>query len=207
MTSYIRFCACQGRACQILQKKKEDHADFELVHKKCVADPRCGGMPLSSFLLKPTQRITRYPLLLKNVSIRKRSQLIYLYLRLRLNGERDNKSLWISGTINNSIIPSLLFSLLQILNFTPVGHPDRLYLEEAVTKAEELCSQVNEGVREKENSDTLEWIQLHVNCDTLSERFTFNSLTNLLGPRKYVHHGPLNKVIIPSENYNVRALA
>lgn len=25
--------------------------------------------------------------------------------------------------------------------------------------------QVNEGVREKENSDRLEWIQSHVNCD------------------------------------------
>lgn len=29
--------------------------------------------------------------------------------------------------------------------------------------------QVNEGVREKENSDRLEWIQAHVQCEGLSE--------------------------------------
>lgn len=32
-------------------------------------DPRCKGMPLSSFILKPMQRVTRYPLIIKNVSI------------------------------------------------------------------------------------------------------------------------------------------
>lgn len=32
-------------------------------------DPRCKGMPLSSFLLKPMQRVTRYPLIIKNVSM------------------------------------------------------------------------------------------------------------------------------------------
>lgn len=32
-------------------------------------DPRCKGMPLSSFLLKPMQRVTRYPLIIKNVRI------------------------------------------------------------------------------------------------------------------------------------------
>ena len=29
--------------------------------------------------------------------------------------------------------------------------------------------QVNEGVREKENSDRLEWIQNHVQCDGAAE--------------------------------------
>lgn len=33
-------------------------------------DPRCKGMPLSSFILKPMQRVTRYPLIIKNVSTR-----------------------------------------------------------------------------------------------------------------------------------------
>lgn len=32
-------------------------------------DPRCKGMPLSSFILKPMQRVTRYPLIIKNVSV------------------------------------------------------------------------------------------------------------------------------------------
>lgn len=37
--------------------------------QKIATDYRCKGMPLSSFLLKPMQRITRYPLHIKNVGI------------------------------------------------------------------------------------------------------------------------------------------
>ena len=39
----------------------------------------------------------------------------------------------------------------------------------AKEKAEELCQQVNEGVRERENSDKLEWLQSHVECIGLAE--------------------------------------
>lgn len=55
--------------------------------------------------------------------------------------------------------------------------------------------QVNEGVREKENSDRLEWLQTHVACDGLEEQLIFNSLTNSLGPRKLLHFGILHKVL------------
>lgn len=58
---------------------------------------------------------------------------------------------------------------MQILENTPENHPDHSHLKHALEKAEELCSQVNEGVREKENSDRLEWIQAHVQCEGLSE--------------------------------------
>lgn len=46
---------------------------------------------------------------------------------------------------------------------------DHVQLQEALEKAELLCSQVNEGVREKENSDRLEWIQSHVLCEGITE--------------------------------------
>lgn len=52
---------------------------------------------------------------------------------------------------------------------------------------------MNEGVREKENSDRLEWLQTHVNSEGLSERLIFNSLTNSLGSRKFLHYGSLSK--------------
>lgn len=52
---------------------------------------------------------------------------------------------------------------------------------------------MNEGVREKENSDRLEWLQTHVNSEGLSERLVFNSLTNSLGSRKFLHYGSLSK--------------
>ncbi|KAK2856331.1 hypothetical protein Q5P01_005066 [Channa striata] len=146
MQPYIRFCSCQLNAAALLQSKTHNQPDFKNFLKKIATNYRCKGMPLSSFLLKPMQRITRYPLLIKN-----------------------------------------------ILEHTPEGHADRGPLKEALDRAEELCSQVNEGVREKENSDRLEWIQSHVQCDGPIEHLVFNSLTNCLGPRKLLHSGRLYK--------------
>ncbi|KAF0023337.1 hypothetical protein F2P81_023967 [Scophthalmus maximus] len=82
---------------------------------------------------------------------------------------------------------------LKILEHTPEGHADRGPLREALERAEELCSQVNEGVREKENSDRLEWIQSRVQSEGPIEHLVFNSLSNCLGPRKLLHSGRLYK--------------
>uniref|UniRef100_A0A6Q2X5N2 Intersectin 2b n=1 Tax=Esox lucius TaxID=8010 RepID=A0A6Q2X5N2_ESOLU len=143
---YIRFCSCQLNGAALLQSKTDNQPDFKDFLKKIATDYRCKGMPLSSFLLKPMQRITRYPLHIKN-----------------------------------------------ILESTQEGHVDRGPLREALERAEELCSQVNEGVREKENSDRLEWIQAHVQCEGITENLVFNSLTNCLGPRKLLHSGKVYK--------------
>ncbi|KZC10712.1 Intersectin-1, partial [Dufourea novaeangliae] len=146
MSAYIRFCSCQISAAVYLQRLTETVPEFVEVAHTCQQDPRTKGMPLSSFLIKPMQRITKYPLIIG-----------------------------------------------KILEHTPVVHPDRQYLQEALAKAEEFCTQVNEGVREKENSDRLEWLQTHVACDGLEEQLIFNSLTNSLGPRKLLHFGILHK--------------
>ncbi|XP_031212510.1 intersectin-2 isoform X1 [Mastomys coucha] len=146
MQAYIRFCSCQLNGATLLQQKTDEDTDFKEFLKKLASDPRCKGMPLSSFLLKPMQRITRYPLLIRS-----------------------------------------------ILENTPQSHVDHSSLKLALERAEELCSQVNEGVREKENSDRLEWIQAHVQCEGLAEQLIFNSLTNCLGPRKILHSGKLYK--------------
>ncbi|XP_076246231.1 dynamin associated protein 160 isoform X2 [Calliopsis andreniformis] len=146
MSAYIRFCSCQISAAVYLQRLTETVPEFVKVAQACQQDPRTKGMPLSSFLIKPMQRITKYPLIIG-----------------------------------------------KILEHTPVDHPDRQYLQEALAKAEEFCTQVNEGVREKENSDRLEWLQTHVACDGLEEQLIFNSLTNSLGPRKLLHFGILHK--------------
>ncbi|KAM8832294.1 intersectin-2a isoform 2-T2 [Spinachia spinachia] len=146
MQPYICFCSCQLNTAALLQSKTHHQPDFKHFLRKIATNYRCKGMPLSSFLLKPMQRITRYPLLIRN-----------------------------------------------ILEHTPECHGDRGPLGEALERAEELCSQVNEGVREKENSDRLEWTQSHVQCEGAIEHLVFNSLTNCLGPRKLLHSGRLYK--------------
>ncbi|XP_038606944.1 intersectin-2 isoform X2 [Tachyglossus aculeatus] len=154
MQAYIRFCSCQLSGATLLQQKTDEEAEFKEFLKKLASDPRCKGMPLSSFLLKPMQRITRYPLLIKS-----------------------------------------------ILENTPENHVDHSSLKLALERAEELCSQVNEGVREKENSERLEWAQAHVQCEGLAEQLIFNSLTNCLGPRKLLHSGKLYKTKSNKELY------
>ncbi|XP_039604900.1 intersectin-2-like isoform X1 [Polypterus senegalus] len=154
MQAYIRFCSCQLNGAALLQQKTDEDSDFKDFLKKLAVDPRCNGMPLSSFLLKPMQRITRYPLIIKN-----------------------------------------------ILENTSEIHPDHSHLKLSLERAEELCSQVNEGVREKENSDRLEWIQTHIQCEGLSEQLIFNSLTNCLGPRKLLHSGKMYKTKSNKELY------
>ena len=86
----------------------------------------------------------------------------------------------------------------KILKNTHERHPDFVYLEKSLIMAKELCEQVNEGTRHKENTERLEWLQIHVDSTknpelTLDEKLTFNSTTNLMGPRKFLHHGLLRK--------------
>ena len=49
----------------------------------------------------------------------------------------------------------------------------------------------------KENSERLEWLQIHVDLESeekaFQEKITFNSLTNSVGPRKFLHCGVLKK--------------
>jgi len=68
MTVYIRFCSRQLSAAKFLQQLTEESENFRSIMKQCQSDPRTHGMPLSSFLIKPMQRITKYPLLIKKVS-------------------------------------------------------------------------------------------------------------------------------------------
>lgn len=71
MMVYVRFCSCQLRAATLLQNLTENNKDFLALTKQCQADPRTQGLPLSSFLIKPMQRITKYPLLISKVCVYK----------------------------------------------------------------------------------------------------------------------------------------
>lgn len=131
---YITFCSGQLSAAKLIQHKTENDQNFNEMAKKCSQDPRSNRLPLISYLLKPTQRITKYPLLVK-----------------------------------------------KILNHTPEDHVDYEKCLEALKLAENLCNNVNEACRAREDSEKLNWIQKHVRCDGLDQIITFNSNTNCLG--------------------------
>lgn len=67
MTRYVRFCSCQLNAAVTLQRLTETNSAFCKITKRCQRDCRIKGLPLSSFLIKPMQRITKYPLLVQKV--------------------------------------------------------------------------------------------------------------------------------------------
>lgn len=128
MKVYVRFCSCQLTAASTLQDLQENNAEFRDVSRKCQSDPRTKGLPLSSFLIKPMQRITKYPLLIKKVK-----QQNFLLI-----GQ--------SETTNNIVYAKELNFCLssgKVLHYTSEDHPDYSYVLEAQVKAEELCSQVS----------------------------------------------------------------
>lgn len=67
MTGYIKFCSNQLDAAALLQRLTETSVTFKEFVKKCQSYPATKGMPLSSFLIKPMQRITKYPLLISKI--------------------------------------------------------------------------------------------------------------------------------------------
>ncbi|KXS10786.1 Dbl homology domain-containing protein [Gonapodya prolifera JEL478] len=64
---YKDYCAVQMNASKFLQKRRQEDAQLGDFLKARQRDPKFRGLDLSSYLLEPMQRLTRYPLLLRKV--------------------------------------------------------------------------------------------------------------------------------------------
>ena len=67
LNCYLEYCGSQMKSSKLLQKKRKEKPRIGEFLKECQKNPRCRSLDLSSFLLEPMQRITRYPLLFKQV--------------------------------------------------------------------------------------------------------------------------------------------
>jgi len=67
MEPYVGFCRAQLRSTEIIDDKCEKNLEFASFCKQFQDNPQANRMPLQSYLLKPMQRITRYPLLISKV--------------------------------------------------------------------------------------------------------------------------------------------
>ncbi|KAG8932121.1 hypothetical protein FRC01_000235 [Tulasnella sp. 417] len=67
MAVYTPYCVNQSVATKILQTIRASNPDVASRLQKLKDDPVCRNLDLSSYLLIPMQRITRYPLLLRQV--------------------------------------------------------------------------------------------------------------------------------------------
>ncbi|CAL4061181.1 unnamed protein product, partial [Meganyctiphanes norvegica] len=68
LTPYLRFCSLQLKGSSLLGEKCSSGGAWSDVIRQCQEHSTVQGHTLTSFLLKPMQRITRYPLLIKQVN-------------------------------------------------------------------------------------------------------------------------------------------
>eukprot|EP01119_Soliformovum_irregulare_P010103 TRINITY_DN246_c0_g3_i1.p1 TRINITY_DN246_c0_g3~~TRINITY_DN246_c0_g3_i1.p1 ORF type:complete len:1281 (+),score=503.97 TRINITY_DN246_c0_g3_i1:73-3915(+) len=64
---YKVYCANQGYASQKVQNLSNSNSQFKQFLKDCGEDPRTRKLPLNGYLIKPVQRICKYPLLFKEL--------------------------------------------------------------------------------------------------------------------------------------------
>lgn len=67
LKSYSAYCCNQNRALDTLTRLKEKNREFASFADYCLARPEARGLPLAAFLVKPMQRICKYPLLLREL--------------------------------------------------------------------------------------------------------------------------------------------
>ena len=65
---YREFCANQDEALENLQKLCSERREVAVFLHSCERFMRVRSMPLSSYFLKPMQRITKYKLLIEKVA-------------------------------------------------------------------------------------------------------------------------------------------
>ncbi|KAL5528859.1 hypothetical protein ACEPAG_4833 [Sanghuangporus baumii] len=67
MSVYADYCVNQGNATKILQSIRDSRPDVASHLQRLREDPTVRNLDLSSYLLAPMQRITRYPLLIRQI--------------------------------------------------------------------------------------------------------------------------------------------
>lgn len=135
MQVYEVFCGKQLDSAALLQKLTETSTAFRDLMRKCQNHVATKGMPLSSFLIKPMQRITRYPLLISKII--------------------ENTPADHPGKENN----------VQFRSRNGIDFLDYESLQEALRNAEKFLNDMNENVRQKENQERYDWLQRCIQND------------------------------------------
>jgi intersectin len=64
---YVVFCSNQVKISELIREKTAESCKFDEFLRACSQEPRLQGLPLTTAYVKPMQRITRYPLLIKRI--------------------------------------------------------------------------------------------------------------------------------------------
>eukprot|EP01126_Amoeba_proteus_P049597 TRINITY_DN5810_c4_g1_i1.p1 TRINITY_DN5810_c4_g1~~TRINITY_DN5810_c4_g1_i1.p1 ORF type:complete len:435 (-),score=116.40 TRINITY_DN5810_c4_g1_i1:81-1355(-) len=67
LQGYKTYCTNQSDAFALLEELMECNKDFKEFLEECMSNPRCRGLGLQAWLIKPLQRLCKYPLLLREM--------------------------------------------------------------------------------------------------------------------------------------------
>lgn len=163
MQTYLEYCVHQAHAGTVLKSTRDSNPELAVQLQHLREDPAARNLDLSSYLLAPMQRLTRYPLLIRQI----------LQYTDPPPETRDPES-----------APRLTLAL-------PSDDRERKSIANALACAERILAEVNETIREREGVARLAEVSKVLWIGR--ERLDLTQATHHLGPRRLVKEGPMVK--------------
>ncbi|KIK12165.1 hypothetical protein PISMIDRAFT_689687 [Pisolithus microcarpus 441] len=127
MRVYLDYCVNQANAGKVLQSLRDGNPELSAQLQGLQEDPSARNLDLSSYLLVPMQRLTRYPLLIRQI--------------LQYTDPP-------TPTPDLSMAPRLTLSL-------PTEHAERESIANSLACAGRILEEVNETIRDREGQERL----------------------------------------------------
>ncbi|KAG2348212.1 hypothetical protein BDR05DRAFT_903524 [Suillus weaverae] len=169
MHLYLSYCINQYNAAKVLQSMRDSDADLATQLQHLRDDPSARNLDLSHYLLVPMQRLTRYPLLIRQI------------LQYTDHPSMTNTA---SQTATSGHSPAISIQL-------PGDAEERRNINAALDAAEKILEHVNETIREQEGRERLSEISKDLWIG--QGRLDLTAPTRHLGPRKLLKEGVISK--------------
>ncbi|KAI6004671.1 Dbl homology domain-containing protein [Pisolithus albus] len=163
MRVYLDYCVNQANAGKMLQSLRDANPELSAQLQCLREDPSARNLDLSSYLLVPMQRLTRYPLLIRQI--------------LQYTDPP-------TSTPDLSVAPRLTLSL-------PTEHAERESIANSLACAERILEEVNETIRDREGRERLGEVSEELRIG--KDRLDLTLPTHHLGPRRLLKEGVLAK--------------
>ncbi|KAI6004726.1 hypothetical protein EDD15DRAFT_1017322 [Pisolithus albus] len=163
MRVYLDYCVNQANAGKVLQSLRDANPELSAQLQCLREDPSARNLDLSSYLLVPMQRLTRYPLLIRQI--------------LQYTDPP-------TSTPDLSVAPRLTLSL-------PTEHAERESIASSLACAERILEEVNETIRDREGRERLGEVSEELRIG--KDRLDLTLPTHHLGPRRLLKEGVLAK--------------
>ncbi|KAG1741756.1 Rho family DH domain-containing guanine nucleotide exchange factor [Suillus paluster] len=163
------YCVNQFNAAKVLQSMRDSDPDLAAQLQRLRDDPSARNLDLSHYLLVPMQRLTRYPLLIRQ---------ILQYTDPPTTTNADIK------TTTSAHPPAISLQL-------PSDAKERRNIIAALDAAEKILEHVNETIREQEGRERLSEISKDLWIG--QGRLNLTAPTRHLGPRKLLKEGVVSK--------------